>query len=93
MLFRSDESRKSSVARYESICQDGEQPFPRRVDDPAADDSGGVASEPHAHGLRVISENVPEQDGDFLIFHVDPVDEERQAGALSGERRLRQQAA
>lgn len=40
---------KTAIAGNKAVCQDGDQAFSGRVDDPAADDSGGITAEPHCH--------------------------------------------
>lgn len=42
--------RKTTVAWHEVVCEDGDEPFPRAVDNAAADYACGVAPKPHAHG-------------------------------------------
>ena len=41
---------KTTVAWHEVVCEDGDEPFPRAVDNAAADYACGVAPKPHAHG-------------------------------------------
>ena len=38
---------KPPVTRNKGIGQDGNQSFPGRIDDPAADDAGGIAAKAH----------------------------------------------
>ena len=42
--------RKSTVARYKGIGDHRDQPFSGRINDPAADNSAGIAAKAHAHG-------------------------------------------
>lgn len=46
----SDQSRKPAVARDKVVCQNGDKPLPRGINDPAADNSAGIAAKAHAHG-------------------------------------------
>lgn len=45
--------RKTTVAWHEVVCEDGDEPFPRAVDNAAADYACGVAPKPHAHGWLI----------------------------------------
>ena len=42
--------RESAVAGDEVVGENRDQPFPGRIDDPAADDAAGVAAKTHTHG-------------------------------------------
>ena len=44
-----NDGRKSSVAGDKIIGNDGNEPFSRRIYNPASGNSGGIASETHAH--------------------------------------------
>ena len=54
-----DQQREPPVARRKRVGQYGDQPFARRIDDAAAGDAAGVASEPHAHAW--VTEECAEQ--------------------------------
>ena len=41
--------RESPVAGHEVVGQNGNEPFPGGIDDPAADYAGSIAAEPHAN--------------------------------------------
>ena len=47
--------RKTTVAWHEVVCEDGDEPFPRAVDNAAADYACGVAPKPHAHGESLLA--------------------------------------
>ena len=54
---RSDQDlgRPAAVAEREIVGDDGDEPFPRTVDDARRHDAGRVAPEPHAHGQRLLA--------------------------------------
>ena len=49
------QQREPAVAGDEAVGQDGDEPLPGGVDDPAAGDSGGVAAQPHGHGQALLA--------------------------------------
>jgi hypothetical protein len=51
----SDQCRKTSIAGHKDIREDSDQSFPRGFDDPAADDSCGIAAKAHAHGQSLLA--------------------------------------
>lgn len=48
-----DQNRVASVAGNKAVCDHSDQPFPRRVYDAAADDSGCITAKSHTHGQRL----------------------------------------
>lgn len=44
---------KTAVAGDKIIGDDGDKPFPGRIDNPASGDARRVAAEAHAHGKRL----------------------------------------
>ncbi len=50
-----DQGGKPAVAGHKVVGDDGDQPLPGGVDDPAAHDARGVAAEAHAHGQRLFA--------------------------------------
>ena len=46
---------KSAVAGDEIVGEDGDEPFPWRINDAASGHAGGVAAESHAHGEALLA--------------------------------------
>ena len=78
-----NQRREPAVAGDEIIRQNGYEPFPGGIDNPASGDARGIAAEPHAHGQRLLAAAAA-----FLehLVHV-----ERHAGQITGILQQREQ--
>ena len=46
---QSDQRGKSSVAGYQAVCQNGNQPFSGGIDNAASNNTGSIAAKSHTH--------------------------------------------